>query len=271
MKKKVFAVVLAAVCAFALTACGEKKEEPAASSSAASEAASVVSEASSAVSEASSAAEEVAVMTYDEYMAAALDTKVCVETYVQAKQSWWQDTASVYCQSPDEGGYFLYGLACTEEQFNTDLEVGHKIRVTGFKSEWSGEVEIIDATYEPIPDDIYYANPMDLTDFLGTDELIDYQNIMVSFSGLTVADKGDGAAFLYKWDGSGVQGDDLYFDVTDSKGNTYSFTVESYLCGADTEVYKTVENLKVGDVIDCTGFLYWYEGPNPHITSVEVQ
>ena len=27
-------------------------------------------------------------------------------------------------------------------------------------------------------------------------------------------------------------------------------------------------SLGVGDVIDLEGFLYWYEGANPHITSV---
>ena len=26
----------------------------------------------------------------------------------------------------------------------------------------------------------------------------------------------------------------------------------------DTDVYKAVENLKVGDTIDCDGYLYWY-------------
>jgi hypothetical protein len=44
--------------------------------------------------------------------------------------------------------------------------------------------------------------------------------------------------------------------------------VEYYLCNEETEVYKAVENLKVGDTVDLEGFLYWYEGPNPHITSV---
>ena len=76
-----------------------------------------------------------------------------------------------------------------------------------------------------------------------------------------------GAAFLYKWDGSGQEGDDLYFNVS-LNGTTYSFTVESYLCGSDTEVYSAVKNLKVGDKIDMEGFLYWYNGVNPHITSV---
>ena len=29
-----------------------------------------------------------------------------------------------------------------------------------------------------------------------------------------------------------------------------------------------VEALKAGDVIDVTGFLYWYNGPNTHITAI---
>ena len=77
-----------------------------------------------------------------------------------------------------------------------------------------------------------------------------------------------GAAFLYSYDGSGSQGDDLYFKVS-VNGQTYTFTVESYLTGADTEVYKAVEGLKVGDKVDMEGFLYWYNGVNPHITSVK--
>ena len=44
--------------------------------------------------------------------------------------------------------------------------------------------------------------------------------------------------------------------------------MEYYLCNEETEVYKAVENLKVGDTVDLEGFLYWYEGPNPHITAV---
>ena len=46
--------------------------------------------------------------------------------------------------------------------------------------------------------------------------------------------------------------------------------MESYLCGAGTEVYEAVKALNVGDVIDIEGFLYWYEGAQPHVTSVTV-
>ena len=132
-------------------------------------------------------------------------------------------------------------------------------------------MEITDGTFEFVKGDSYIAEPLDVTDLLGTDELIDHQNEFVSFTGLTVAPStdanGNEAAFLYNWDGSGEKGNDLYFNVT-VNGQTYNFCVESYLCGQDTEVYQAVEALQIGDVINAEGFLYWYEGVNPHITSV---
>ena len=212
------------------------------------------------------------VMTYAEYVAAELDTQVVIEAYVQAKQSWWEDKATVYTQDAD-GAYFLYNMACSEEDY-AKLTTGTKIKVTGYKSEWSGEVEIIDATFE-IEDGNYVAPALDVTAMLGTDDLINYQNQFVSFKGMTVEaagqdDAGNDVAFLYNWDGSGEEGSDLYFNVS-LNGTTYTFTVESYLCGADTDVYKAVKALEIGQTIDMEGFLYWYNGVNPHITSVVVQ
>lgn len=208
------------------------------------------------------------VMTYEEYMAAELDSQVVVEAYVQAKQSWWEDKATVYAQDKD-GAYFIYNMACTEEDY-AKLVPGAKIKVTGFKTEWSGEVEIVDATFE-LEEGNYIAPVTDVTALLGTDELIQHQNKFVAFKGMTVEAKkdadGNDVAFLYSWDGSGEDGSDLYFDVS-LNGQTYTFTVESYLCDNTTDVYNAVKNLKVGDKIDMEGFLYWYEGVNPHITSV---
>lgn len=212
------------------------------------------------------------VMTYAEYDAAALDSQVVIETYVQAKQSWWEDKATVYTQDKD-GAYFIYNMACSEEDY-AKLEKGTKIKVTGYKAEWSGEVEIIDATFE-IEEGNYVAEAEDVTSLLGKDELIDHQNKFVSFKGLTVEaagqdENGADVPFLYNWDGSGQDGDDLYFNVS-LDGQTYTFTVESYLCDNTTDVYSAVKNLNIGDKIDAEGFLYWYEGVNPHITSVKVK
>lgn len=213
------------------------------------------------------------VLTHDEYMAADVDTQVTIETYVQAKQSWWEDQATVYAQSED-GAYFLYNMACSEEDY-AKLTPGTCIRVTGYKSEWSGEVEITDGTFTIVEDaEPFVAEPLDVTDLLGTDELIDHQNELVSFKGLTVEPStvegsDEEYAFLYNWDGSGTDGDDLYFNAS-YNGQTYTFTIESYLCDNTTDVYAAVKNLQVGQTIDMDGFLYWYEGVNPHITSVTV-
>ena len=270
--KKSIALLLASVFALSLVGCGQSESTSASASTTAS--ASTSASESTVASESTAASantESEKVMTYAEYLAADLDSKVVVETYVQAKQSWWEDKATLYTQDED-GAYFVYNMACSEEDYEK-LVPGTKIKVTGFKTEWSGETEIIDATFEFVEDStIFVAEPVDVTDLMGKDELIDHQNQFVSFKGMTVEaagqdDSGNDVAFLYNYDGSGEEGNDLYFAVS-LNGETYNFTVESYLCDKDSDVYKAVKELKIGDKIDLEGFLYWYEGANPHITSV---
>ncbi|MCM1101669.1 MAG: hypothetical protein NC079_07765 [Clostridium sp.] len=218
------------------------------------------------------------VMTYAEYIAADLDTEVVIEAYVQAHQSWWEKDGNgkitVYAQDKD-GAYFIYEMNCSKED-SEKLTPGTKIKVTGYKSEWAGEVEITDANFE-ILSGSYVAEAADVSSLLGSDELIDHQNEFVAFKGMTVETyEKDGqsydCAFVYNDDNSGAHdsNSDLYFNVS-LNGQTYTFCVESYLCDNTTEVYQAVENLKVGDVVDLEGFLYWYEGANPHITSVTVK
>ncbi|MCR5419708.1 MAG: hypothetical protein K6E98_01720 [Lachnospiraceae bacterium] len=211
------------------------------------------------------------VMKYGDFVAAAVDDEVVVETYVQAKQSWWEDKATVYTQDED-GAYFLYEMACSQEDYDK-LTPGTKIKVKGYKAEWEGEVEIVDATFE-IEDGNFIAEAEDVTSLLGTDDIVQKQNKYVAFKDMKVEPSkdadGNEVAYLYKWDGSGEQGDDLYFNVS-SNGETYNFTVESYLCDKESEVYKAVEALEVGQTVDLEGFLYWYQGINPHITKVTVK
>ena len=138
------------------------------------------------------------------------------------------------------------------------LEKGTKIRVTGYKGEWAGEVEIMDGTFEFAGDTKYVAEPVDATAWLGTDELIKHQNQLAVFKGMTVE------AIEYK---NGEPGDDIYVTVS-KDGASYSFCVERYLTGPETEVYAAVGELKAGDIVDIEGFLYWYAGVNTHITGV---
>ena len=279
--KKYLALILALAMVFALAACGQSAQPAATEAPAASE--EPVAEAEEAAPAEESAAEEpaaeeaaeeapaeVALMSYAEFAAAAIDDPVCVETYVQAKQSWWDNKATVYTQDQD-GAYFLYNMGCSEEDY-AKLVPGQKIRITGYKADFQGEIEIADATFELLEGN-YIAPAVDITEYLGTDELINFQNRFVSFTGMTVAASqdadGNDVAFLYKWNGSGQEGDDLYFNV-EINGNTYTFTVESYLRDQNTEVYQAVKNLNIGDKIDMTGYAYWYDTLNPHIISVTV-
>lgn len=274
--KKFVSAVLALCLAGALTACAGGASSSESTAAEESSSAATSEETSSAASSEENATSEAAagtVMSYDEYMAADLDSQVTVQAYVQAKQSWYEDKATVYAQDKD-GGYFFYDMACPEDEYDL-LTPGTKIQVTGYKSEWSGETEIMDGSFQIIDDgDTYVADPLDVTQMLGTDELINYQNQFVSFKGMTVEAAGQDAngndvPFLYNYDGSGTEGDDLYFNAS-YNGQTYTFTIESYLCDSSTEVYSAVKSLQIGQTIDMEGFLYWYEGVNPHITSVTV-
>ncbi len=210
------------------------------------------------------AAEKAAVITHEQYVAASLDSKVTIEAYVQGKQSWWADKATIYLQAKD-GAYFVYEMPISEADYAL-LTPGTKVRVTGYKSEWAGEVEIVDAAFKILAEDSWIAEAEDVTALLPSEDLILHQNEVVAVKGVTVeAYDESGAAFKYKNETDKT--DDLYFKVS-KDGQTYEFCVEFYLCGKDTEVYKAVEALNVGDVIDLEGFLYWYNGANLQATKL---
>ena len=252
--KKILALLLVVCFAFSLVACGgdpvesEKETDPAETNPVETE---------PTVTEPAETEPEKAqgVMTYAEYVAAELDAEVVIEAYVQATQSWWDNKITVYLQDP-EGAYFAYEMTCPEADA-AKLVKGAKIRVSGYKAEWSGEVEIVDCTFEVLEGN-WVAEPTDVTALLGTDDLIKHQNKLVSFKGLTVE------KVEYK---NGEPGDDIYVTLA-KDGVSYSFCVERYLTGPETEVYAAVGALKAGDVVDVEGFLYWYNGVNTHMTAV---
>ena len=242
--KKVFAILLAFAMVFALAACsggGEPEPEP----------------------EVDIFAKSEGVMTYAEYAAAAAGTEVTVEAFVQAAQSWWNNAVTVYAQD-NEGGYYLYEMACSEEDAEK-LVPGTKIKATGQKSEEYGEVEIVNAAFEIEEDATYIAPPLDVTAVLDTEDMIKYQNMFVLFSDMEVVGEP-----VFEWDNSGVDGDDIYFQVEED-GQVFTFMVESDLTGSGTDVYEAVKKLQKGDKVDLEGFCYWFDGLTPHITGVTMK
>ena len=247
--KKFIALLMAVMMILTLAACGSEKpaEQPTEAPTQAP---------TQAPTEAPTQPVDDGVMSHEEYMAAAMDSEVVIEAYVQATQSWWEDKITVYAQDED-GAYFIYEMACAEADA-AKLVPGTKIKVTGYKGEWAGEVEIMDGTFEFAGDATYVAVPVDATAWLGTDELIQHQNQLAVFKGMTVE------GIEYK---NGEPGDDIYVTVS-KDGAKYDFCVERYLTDPETEVYKSVGTLAAGDVVDITGFIYWYEGVNTHITGI---
>ena len=214
-------------------------------------------------------------MDYTEFMASPLDAEVTIETYVQASERWWDGKVTLYCQSP-AGGYYLYNLACTEEEA-AKFVPGIKVRATGIKAQWNGNTEIIDGTVSVAEVEngyvAYIAEAADVTALLGTDALAAQTNRLGAFKGMTVAPSTDAdgkeASFLYKEDGTGEQGDDIYFTLTDGT-NTIRCRINVHMlgCDADSEIYKVAEALKLDDKVDAEGFLFWNNTVNVHITSL---
>ena len=256
--KKFVAMLLALSMVLAFAACAKTEEAPETEAPVVAETEAPVVETEAPETEAAETEAAVTVMTHEEFMAAELESVVTIETYVQGHQSWWDNKITVYCQGPD-GAYFLYELACSEEDA-AKLVPGTKIRVTGDKAEWAGEVEIMNGTFEFVEGDTWVAEATDVTELLGTDELINHQNEFVAFNGMTVE------AIEYK---NGEPGDDIYVTLG-YNGASYDFCVEIYLTGAESEVYTTVGTLNVGDTVNVEGYLYWYEGVNPHITAISL-
>lgn len=249
--KRLFAILLVFVSLFVLVACGEEKGP------ADGEGNDIF-------------AKSEGVMTYAQFLAAEEKADVVIETFIQAKQSWWEKdgvgVGTFYTMDKD-GGYFLYNMPCSKDDFDNKLKAGAKIKVTGKKSAWAGEVEITDATWE-LETGTWVATAKELSAAEFNTKALDYQNQLFALKGLVVeAFDEEGAAFGYKYNGSGERGDDIYFKV--KVGDvTATLVIESYLCDKDSATYKAAEALTVGATIDVEGFMYWYNGAQPHITKI---
>ena len=110
MKRTIF-LTLALTLALAVTGCGNGTTSQQDASGSGSD---TTSQSQSSASGSQTAGE---VMSYADYVAADLDSQVTVETYVQAKQSWWDNKATLYTQDQD-GAYFVYNMACSQEDYD---------------------------------------------------------------------------------------------------------------------------------------------------------
>ncbi len=261
--KKLLALLLALVMVFALVACGNTEEDNDKTEETTTTPQETTGETEGETTEdtteeVTEPEETVTVMTYEEFMAAEEETAVTIECAVQGNQSWWDNKITVY-GADENGGYFMYEMACSEEDA-AKLTQGTWIRVSGVKKSWEGMIEIMDCTFEFVDKEAYVAEAVDVTELLGSDEMINKTALPVIFTNLVV----EAVEFQ-----NGEPGKDIYLTVKSGE-ETYNFCVESYLTAPDSDVYKTVSELEAGAVIDITAYVYWYQGINPHVTAVTV-
>ena len=198
---------------------------------------------------------------YADFVAADNDAELEILMSVQGHQSWWDNKVTVYAQD-DDGGYFLYEAKADEETAKK-LVPGTLIKVKGYKGEWAGEVELMAATIEIVEGAGKVYDPKDISDIADDDlKMKEYINQKIAIKDLLVVE-------VNKKDSDSDP--DLYITVLAKDEMLYDLCVENYLNGPETIVYQTAAKLQPGDTIDIEGFMYWYEGPNPHVTAITVK
>ena len=263
--KKLLAIVLSLTMILSLAACAQTPQTTEASTAPQTE--------TQAPSETPAPTESAAkVMTYEEFLAAELESEVTVQATVQmSAYNEENGNISLFMADEDGGAYFVYHMTVEKEDAKKMTE-GAVLLITGRKIEWSGELEISEATYSFVEGaQGFISKPLAANLIMIAENPKIYNNARVQFTNVTIAasknEAGEELPFLYQWNGAGQEGDDIYFKAAIGD-DVFTFVVESDECGPETDLYKRVQSLEIGELVDLEGFLYWYEGPQPHIYSV---
>lgn len=207
-------------------------------------------------------------LTYNEFMATNYGEQVTVAGYVQAKMAYiseGQNTSLFVKDQTSDNAYFIYNAIMTQDVYNSITE-GTPIKITGTKNVFNKQIQIANATVEVLSGTPVVTNPIDITTIFAS-SASDYLNRKIQLTGFTVETFSDGAVFHYGYNGSGSNGDAIFFNAS-YNGVTYLFTVNNYLTDPSTEVYTAVQNLQAGQTITIQGYMYVYENPMVQVTSI---
>lgn len=209
-------------------------------------------------------------LSHADFIKAEVGTEVSVQGYIQDRCTWYNGAASFYFQDSN-GGYYVYNLACTEDEYKNTLTVGADLFVTSQKAEWRGEVEV---DYTKVTENAKWeiaskstkVYPATKVADIATATLDKYKNTKVATGELEVT-----KAPFTSWEDYSLTpaaGADVYFAVKDSAGNELTFVVEAYLEDSQygSATYTAVTELAVGDKVELEGFVYYYDAPQMQVT-----
>lgn len=213
------------------------------------------------VSESELSSEEASKVVFAEFISAKNGTPVEVKAFVQAKtvlDGGKGGEISLYAQSVN-GAYYIENMKVSGDEYEK-LTEGREIAVRGIKSDSDGWIKISSPELVSIGEKIYVADPVAMTKGYQTGDLYSMLNEKLSFTNLTVTSSEDADSnevpFIYKRDGTGEEGDDIYFTASDGKSECM-FVVSSKFNPSYSDLYKTCQSLKTGDIINVTGFMGW--------------
>ncbi len=127
-----------------------------------------------------------------DYLAAKDDTLLNVEGYIVGRYPLKSGKTSVFLQSANGEGYYVYNMAVAEDKFESDMAIGNYIIVSGAKDTYSGTAEIINATYQLSQKADVTVEPYDITSIWDaaskvTDQtLINLQGSLVTIKDVTL-------------------------------------------------------------------------------------
>ena len=201
------------------------------------------------------------------FLEAEIGSSVTFSCYVQAKEAFRDNTCSLFAQD-ETGACYLDRLSCIEDDYDR-LTPGQKILITGYKSTWGDDIELTDSHFAFL-DGSWLAEPLDVTAMLGTEEISAHRNEKVCFRSMTIESMMDGVSVWYRgWDNAAAEGEDTELFFRASSGGTVStFSVCPSLCEEPDQVIQTLKSLRLGDTVDLTGYLYWYNEARPRITEI---
>ena len=85
-------------------------------------------------------------MSYEEFVAAETGAPVVIDVMIQEIHSW-EDSRAALTAADDEGSYYIEEMICPAADYEK-LKKKKKIRITGYKTESEGHMQITDAAFE---------------------------------------------------------------------------------------------------------------------------